>query len=57
MINKYTRTQINLKTALHDKEFALIEDVEKLIMSVIGTAIKAGADDFKFMELLELLDE
>ncbi len=47
---KYKRRTINQKAELHDKEFAVVEDVEELIAALIEMAVKCGADKGKLEE-------
>jgi len=53
MITKYSRKQINLKATLHNKEFALVDEVEQLIMQVLNDAVTAGAEPDKLMEIID----
>lgn len=49
-MNKYKRRTINQRAELHDHEFVVYEDVEELIVRVIGIAVKCGADKKKLEE-------
>ena len=49
-MNKYKRRTINQNALLHDKEFVVLEDVEEIIVSIIKTAVKCGADKAKLEE-------
>ncbi len=52
MIKKYSRRLINQKATLHDKEFVVYEDVEKILMVILEAAVDAGADANKLKELV-----
>ena len=56
MITKYKLRSINRKPELHDKEFVVHDDVEKLLESFVVAAVKAGADVDKIMELVNEKD-
>ena len=47
---KYKRRTINQKAELHDKEFVVYEDVERIVTSLIKMAVKFGADKKKIEE-------
>ena len=47
---KYKRRTINQKPELHDKEFVVYEDVEKIVTLLIKMSIKFGADKKKIEE-------
>ena len=51
-MNKYNRKQINLKPALHNREYVTVEDAEAALMNLMKAAVKAGADEDKMMELM-----
>ena len=51
-MNKFTRKQINLKPALHNREYVTVEDAESALMHLMKAAVKAGADESKMMELM-----
>jgi|GEM_PF-6802149 len=52
-MNKYTRKQINKTSTLHDKEFIIVGDVEKVITMLVDHAIKeCGADVDKLTKFL-----
>ena len=50
---KYTRTQINKKASLHDKEFITVDDALSLMDELCKAAVKAGADEVRLMEVFD----
>ena len=53
MITKYKRVAINRDAQLHDKLFVVYDDVEQLLVSILGAAVEAGADMDKLKELVD----
>jgi len=51
-MNKFTREQINLNPALHNREYVTVEDAESALMHLMNAAVRAGADEDKMMEYM-----
>lgn len=53
MIKKYTRRLINQKATLHDLEFVIYDEVERLLVAILDAAVEAGADADKLKEIVD----